>query len=95
MAKKPTGRVTPPKRAVAQAAPPARPEKWEIDQSRIVKSPWGWRAVFIMALLEIGVALIMSGNHHATLAVFWLVISAGWVAGSIGLWRKHRKYMDS
>lgn len=96
MARKPTGRVTLPKGAAPKARPtkPAKGEKWIVQDSRSVRTPWIWRGFLALAMLAVGVALILNGNHHGTLAVLWLVIAAGWTATALWLWRKHRHYMD-
>jgi hypothetical protein len=108
MTRKPSGRVSPHKgRAVpaASAAQPAQPaaqpaqpdkarsERWDVQQSRQVRSGWVWRGFLILTLLGVGVAIIMAGNHHRTLALLWLVIAAGWFAMSMWLWRQHSRYM--
>ena len=105
MARKPTGRVTP--RKGTPAAPATRPsardayrkamssEKWDVQESRSVRTPWIWRGFLMLALFGIGVAIILEGNHHGTFALLWLVISAGWFATSMWLWRQHSRYMRS
>ena len=101
MARKSTGRVTPRKGAPAPAPSPRREalrkamsdEKWEVRESRSVRTPWVWRGFFMLTLFGIGVAIILAGNHHGTFALLWLVISAGWFATSMWLWRQHTRYM--
>ena len=98
MARKPTGRVTPKKGAPAGAGRPGagrpdRPEKWQLDDSRQVRTGWAWRGLLAMSLVAVGVAIIMAGNHHDTFALIWLVIGAGWFGFSMLLWRKHSRYM--
>ena len=88
--RKPTGRVTPRKGVTPPAAGRKRTEKWEVRDSRSVRSPWVWRAFLMMTLLGIGVAIIMGANHHGTLAALWVVIAAGWFGISMWLWRMHR-----
>lgn len=90
MAKRPNGRVTPPK-----GAKPKKVEapKWEVRDSRSVRSGWIWRGFLMLTLFALGIAIIMVGNHHAGLAVLWLVIGAGWFATAMWLWRQHTRYM--
>ncbi len=91
MTRKPTGRVTPRKGAGVPA--PAQPEKWEVEESRSVRSGWIWRGFLMLAMLAVGVAIIMAGNHHPTLAILWGVIAIGWFGFSMWLWRKHAGYI--
>ena len=101
MVRKPSGRVTPRKGAPAPAASPRREalrkamsdEKWDVRESRSVRTPWVWRGFLLLTLFGIGVAIILEGNHHGTFALLWLVISAGWFAISMWLWRQHSRYM--
>jgi hypothetical protein len=88
--KKPTGRVTPKK---GSSSPPQSTEKWEVQDSRSVRSGWIWRGFLMLTLLAVGVAIIMEANHHGTLAIMWGVIAAGWFAISMWLWRQHSRYM--
>jgi hypothetical protein len=97
-----TGRVTPrkgagtpagPSRARASMLQAMSNEKWEVKDSRSVRSGWIWRGFLMLALLAIGVAIIMGANHHAALAVMWLVIAGGWFAVAMWLWRMHGRYM--
>src|SRR5579884_3757942 len=90
MTRKPTGRVTPSKRTPPKP-PPAK--EWDVQESRSVRSGWVWRGFLMLALLGVGVAIIMAGNHQSTLAVLWLVIAAGWFATSMWLWRQHGRYL--
>jgi hypothetical protein len=66
---------------------------YDVSESWTVRSGWGWRALFLMSLVAIGVAIILAGNGARTLAVLWLVIAAGWFGISMWLWRKHLRYM--
>jgi hypothetical protein len=93
MARKGTGRVTPRKGVVPAPAKPEKSREWSLQESRAVRNGWVWRGHLMMALLFVGVAIIMQGNHHGTLAVLWLVIAAGWFAASMWLWRQHGRYM--
>jgi hypothetical protein len=96
MSRKPTGRATPRKGAApAPAAKPAKPEKWDVQESRSVRNAWVWRGFLMMALFALGVAIILNGNHHSTLAILWVVIGVGWFAIAMWLWRQHSRYMRS
>ncbi len=67
--------------------------RYDVGESWSVRSGWGWRGLFVMALVAIGVAIILAGNGAGTLAILWLVIAAGWFGISMWLWRKHLRYM--
>lgn len=100
-ARKPSGRVTAGKKSASSGRPGPKPsalrvvsnEKWDVQQSRSVRSGWFWRGFLMLALLAVGVAIIMGSNHHGSLAVGWLVIAAGWFATSMWLWRQHNRYI--
>jgi hypothetical protein len=66
-------------------------ERWDVNESRSVKSVWVWRGFFLMSLLAIGIAIILGANHHATFAILWGVIAAGWFAIAMWLWRQHTR----
>jgi hypothetical protein len=70
-------------------------EKWEVSESRSVRSGWVWRGFFLLSLIAVGVAFIMAGNHQTTLAALWGVIAAGWFITSMWLWRQHTRYLKS
>lgn len=83
-----------------KGAPPAkstRPQskEWAASESRSVRSGWVWRGFLMLTMLAVGVAIIMASNHHATLAILWVVIAVGWLATSMWLWRQHTRYMRS
>jgi hypothetical protein len=90
MTRKPTGRVTPRK-----GSQPAKSQKWEVTESRSVRSGWIWRGFLMLTFLAIGIAIIMEANHHGTLAILWLVIGGGWFATAMWLWRQHNRYIRS
>jgi hypothetical protein len=94
VARKPTGRVTPGKSRAKETVRQAMSnEKWDVQESRSVRTPWIWRGFLLLSLFGIGVAIILDGNHQRTFAILWLVISAGWFATSMWLWRQHSRYM--
>ncbi|MGH9055230.1 MAG: hypothetical protein ACRDYY_05105 [Acidimicrobiales bacterium] len=68
-----------------------RSERYLVDESRSVRSPWAWRGLLVMAFLAFGVTLVMAGNGKVGFAAAWSVISAGWLAISMWLWRQHAR----
>ncbi len=93
-----TLRTVPPRRSPSRPSPsrpsPSRQspdDRYSVPDSRSVRSPWVWRAFFVMSLLAFGVAIILVGNHKAGFAVAWGVIGAGWLAISMWLWRQHTR----
>ncbi len=68
-------------------------ERWDVSQSRSVRSGWVWRGIMVLSLMALGVAIILAGNHQSLLAVFWVVIAAGWFSVSIWVWRMHARYV--
>jgi hypothetical protein len=66
-------------------------DKWSPQESRSVRSPWGWRAFLLMSLVFLGVAIILAGNGAGTFAILWVVIAIGWFAASMWLWRQHSR----
>ena len=97
-----TGRETPAKRDLRPAKPESfktrmlgvmSGERWDVSQSRSVRSGWAWRGMMVMSLLALGVAIILAGNHQATLGLLWVVIALGWFGVSMWMWRMHARYM--
>lgn len=84
-----TGRVTPKKGGPAAAPGP----QWELEQSRQVSSPWGWRIMLFLSLVGVGIGLVLLGNHYTTMGLLWMVIAAGWFGFATMLWRKHARFM--
>ena len=81
-------------RAPAASVPAVNSEKdnrWSAQDSWTVRSGWGWRAFLVMALMFLGAAIILAGNHMGTLAILWVVIAVGWFATSMWLWRQHSR----
>jgi hypothetical protein len=85
-----SGRVTPKKGGPAR---PAKSEKWELQQSRQVTTPWAWRGMLFLSLIAIGVGIILLGNHDSSIGVLWMVIAAGWFGFAMMLWRKHSQFI--
>jgi hypothetical protein len=65
------------------------------DGSRSVQSPWVWRGFFFMSLIALGVCLTFISGGQAGYGVAWAVITVGWFAISMWLWRKHTRYDDA
>ena len=89
--KRSTGRVTPKKGAPVGS--PAKSDKWDLNESRQVTTPWAWRGMFMLSLIAIGVGIILLGNHDNTIGILWMFIAAGWFGFSMFLWRKHAQYI--
>lgn len=64
-------------------------DRYEVGESRSVRSVWVWRGFLLMAMVAAGIALVLAGNGADTFAVLWGVIAAGWFAISMVLWRMH------
>ena len=67
------------------------PDRWQIDESRSVRSVWVWRGFFLLSLVAVGIAIIFATNGKTGYAVAWGVIAAGWFAISMWLWNQHNK----
>jgi hypothetical protein len=63
--------------------------RWDVNESRSVRSGWIWRGFFLLSLVAIGIAIILASNHYNTLAIGWGIIAGGWFVISMFLWRKH------
>lgn len=64
-------------------------DRFEVNQSRSVRSVWVWRGFLLMSLMAVGIAVVLAGNGATTYAVLWGVIAAGWFVISMWLWRMH------
>ena len=67
------------------------PDRWQVDDSRSVRSVWVWRAFFLLSLVAVGMVIIFAANGRTAYAVAWGVIAAGWFAISMWLWNQHNK----
>ena len=56
--------------------------RWRTPAS--VRSPWVWRAFFVLSLVALGVGIIFAGNGKTSLAILWVVIAVGWFAFAMG-----------
>ncbi|MBV9660048.1 MAG: hypothetical protein JO337_02710 [Acidimicrobiales bacterium] len=71
-------------------------DRYDVSESRSVRSVWVWRGFFFMSLVAVGIAILLADNGATTFAALWAVIAAGWFAISMWLWRMHTKaYEDS
>ncbi len=59
------------------------------DGSRSVQSPWVWRGFLFMSLIALGLCLSFATAGLVLFAVAWAVITVGWFAVAMWLWRKH------
>ena len=66
-----------------------RSDRYDVGQSRSVRSVWVWRGFLLMALVAAGITIILAGNGKTTYAVLWGVITAGWFAIAMALWKMH------
>jgi hypothetical protein len=64
-------------------------DRWDVNESRSVKSVWVWRGFLMMALVAAGVTILFASNHRTSFAVGWGIIAAGWFGISMFLWKKH------
>ncbi len=63
--------------------------RYDVNESRSVRSPWVWRGFLMVSMIAVGIAIILAGNGAGTFAILWGVIAAGWFGISMWLWRKH------
>ncbi len=73
---------------------PKEPDRFSLDDSRLVRSKMIWRAFFVLSLIALGAGIIFAGNGRGVDAILWVVIAVGWFAFAMGLWRKHNKLYD-
>jgi hypothetical protein len=64
------------------------------DGSRSVQSPWVWRGFLFMSLIALGLCLTFLAGHQVFYAGAWAVITAGWFAIAMWLWRRHVQFDD-
>ncbi len=67
-------------------------DRFDVSQSRSVRSVWVWRAFLLMALVAAGIAILFAGNALYGYAIGWGVIAAGWFGISMWLWKMHNDY---
>lgn len=73
----------------AGGRPEAKPRFQLPDGSRSAQSPWVWRAFLFLSLVAFGLALSFLSEGRTGLAVAWLVITIGWFAISMWIWRRN------
>jgi hypothetical protein len=66
-------------------------ERYDVGESKSVRSVWVWRGFLLMSLVAVGIAILLATNGATTFAALWGVIAAGWFAISMWLWRMHLK----
>jgi hypothetical protein len=59
------------------------------DGSRSVQSVWVWRGFLVMSLVGLGLCISLFSTGDTTFAFLWVVITLGWFATSMYLWRQH------
>jgi hypothetical protein len=59
------------------------------DGSRSTQSPWVWRGFFFMSLIALGLCIAFATAGQYFFAGAWGVITAGWFAISMWLWRRN------
>lgn len=65
------------------------------DGSRSIQSPWIWRGFLLLSLVALGLVIAFAASGHSLFAAEWGVITAGWFATSMWLWRQHVQYEDA
>ncbi len=65
--------------------------RYEVSESRSVRSVWVWRGFLMMSLIAAGITIILASNGATNFAVMWGVITAGWFGIAMYLWRLHSK----
>lgn len=63
--------------------------RYDVRESRSVRSVWIWRGFLMLSLIAAGITIIMASNGLTSYAVMWGVITAGWFAIAMYLWRLH------
>lgn len=64
-------------------------DRYDVNESRSVRSVWVWRGFLLMSLVAVGIAIVLASNGATTFAIMWGVIAAGWFAIAMWLWRMH------
>lgn len=69
--------------------------KWQLpDGSRSAQSVWVWRGFLFMSLVAGGLTINFAQTGRASYAGAWAFITAGWLAISMWLWRRHVRWDD-
>lgn len=88
-ASEPPPPITRKKSATASNLATVPGDRYEVHQSRSVRSVWVWRAFLLMSLVALGIAILLAGNGATSFAILWGVIAAGWFGIAMWLWRMH------
>jgi hypothetical protein len=64
------------------------------DGSRSTQSPWVWRGFLLMSLIGLGLCISFVVGRETGYAIAWAVITIGWFATAMWLWRKHVRWDD-
>lgn len=70
------------------------PDRWQLENSRQVRSVWVWRGFLLLSLVAVGFVIIFATGGKTAYAIAWGVIAAGWFAISMWLWNQHNKLSD-
>ena len=65
--------------------------RYDVQESRSVRSVWVWRGFLFMSMVAAGIAVIFATNGKNGLAIGWGIITAGWFSISMWLWRQHNR----
>jgi hypothetical protein len=65
------------------------------DGTRSAQSPWVWRAFLFLSFIAFGLFLVLAMGGRAFYAVCWAVITVGWFATSMWLWRQNIRYHNA
>jgi hypothetical protein len=65
------------------------------DGTRSTQSPWVWRGFLFISLIAFGLCLNFAVGHQAFYAIAWGIITLGWFATSMWLWRRHTVFDDA
>ena len=69
-------------------------DRYDVNESRSVRSVWVWRGFLLMSLVAAGIAILLAGNGATTFAIMWGVLAAGWFAIAMWLWKMHSAMED-
>ena len=52
-------------------------------------SRWGWRTLAVLSMVALGLCITFFGDGHSGYGVVWAIITLGWGALTLMLWRRH------
>jgi hypothetical protein len=64
-------------------------DRYDVRQSRSVRSVWIWRGFLLLSLVAAGITIVFASNGVTNFAIMWGVITAGWFGIARYLWRLH------